>query len=49
MELVSASKNKFSIKYMEGYSVEFTSNDKGEVTEFAFSSPGGEMKAPRKK
>ena len=49
MELILASKSKFTIKYMEGYSVEFTGNDKGEVTEFVFVSPGGEVKAPRKK
>ena len=49
MELILASKSKFTIKYMEGYSIEFTSNDKGEVTEFVFVSPGGEVKAPRKK
>ena len=49
MELIPVSKGKFSIKYMEGYSVEFTNNDKGEVTQFVFSSPGGEEKATKKK
>ncbi len=49
MELAPVSKGKFAIKYMEGYSIEFTTNDKGEVTEFVFSSPGGEIKAPKKK
>ena len=49
MELIPVSKGKFSVKYMEGYSVEFTSNDKGEVTELVLSTPGGEEKATRKK
>jgi hypothetical protein len=49
MELSVVSGAKFGIKYMEGYSVEFTSTDKGEVTGFTMSSPGGEMKATKKK
>ncbi|MGC1392521.1 MAG: M1 family metallopeptidase [Bacteroidales bacterium] len=49
MELIPLSRDKFSIKYMEGYSVVFTNNDKGEVTDLIFSSPGGEKKATRKK
>jgi aminopeptidase N len=49
MELSVASEAKFGIKYMEGYSVEFTSSDKGEVTGFTLTSPGGEMKATKKK
>jgi aminopeptidase N len=49
MELSVVSEAKFGIKYMEGYSVEFTSTDKGEVTGFTMSSPGGEMKATKKK
>jgi hypothetical protein len=49
MELSFVSGAKFGIKYMEGYSVEFTSNDKGEVTGFTMTSPGGEMKATKKK
>ena len=49
MELVPVSKGKFSVKFMEGYSIEFTAGPKGEITEFVFRSPGGEIKAPRKK
>jgi hypothetical protein len=49
MELVPVSKGKFSVKFMEGYSIEFTAGTKGEITEFVFRSPGGEIKAPRKK
>ena len=49
MELVPVSKGKFSIKYMEGYSIEFTSNDKGDITDLIFKSPDEEVKAPKKK
>jgi aminopeptidase N len=49
MELTPVSKAKFGIKYMESYSIEFTVTDKDEVTEFVFKSPGGEIKAPKKK
>ena len=49
MELAPVSKAKFAVKYMEGYSVVFTCNDKDEVTELVFSAPGGEVKAPKKK
>ncbi|HEX7411781.1 MAG TPA: HEAT repeat domain-containing protein, partial [Bacteroidales bacterium] len=49
MELTSISQGKFSLKYMEGYSIEFTSNEKGEVSELVFNSPDGQVKAPKKK
>jgi aminopeptidase N len=49
MELTSVTKTKFGIRYMDGYSVEFNLNDKGEVTEFVFSSSEREVKATRKK
>jgi hypothetical protein len=49
MELSVISGARFGIKYMEGYSVEFTTSDKGEVTGFTMTSPGGEMKATKKK
>ncbi len=49
MELAPVSVNKFAVKFMEGYSIQFNSNDKGEVTELVFTSPGGEVKAPKKK
>jgi aminopeptidase N len=49
MELSVLSGAKFGIKFMEGYSIEFTSGEKGEVTGFILSSPGGEIKATKKK
>ena len=49
MEMTPVSKSKFAIKYMEGYTIEFNVNDKGEVTGFVLSSPGGEEKATKKK
>jgi aminopeptidase N len=49
MELSPVSKTKFTIKYMEGYTIEFTVNDKGEVTGFVLDSPEGEERATRKK
>lgn len=49
MELVPVSKAKFSIKFMDGYTVEFTLNDKDEVTEMSFNGPGQKVKAPKKK
>ena len=33
---------------MEGYSVEFTVNDKGDVSGLVFHSPEGDLKAPRR-
>ncbi len=49
MELTPLSKTKFALKYMEGYSVEFTSNEKSEITELMFNSPDGQIKASKKK
>jgi hypothetical protein len=49
MELVPVSKGKFNIKLMEGFSVEFTSNDKGDITELILKSPGQQIKAAKKK
>ena len=49
MELTPVSRAKFAVKFMEGYSVEFTINDKGDVSELVFSSREGEVKAPKKK
>jgi ATP-dependent protease ClpP protease subunit len=34
---------------MEGYTVDFNSNDKDEVIEMVLNTPGGQQKAPRKK
>ena len=49
MELIPVSRSKFAVKFMEGYSVEFTVNDKGDVSGLVFNSPEGEVKAPKKK
>jgi aminopeptidase N len=49
MELVPVSKGKFGLKLMDGYSIEFTVNDTGDVTEMLFASPEEQVKAPRKK
>lgn len=49
MELVLVSKGKFTIKYMEGYSIEFTANEKGDITELLFNSPDEQVKASKKK
>lgn len=49
MELVPVSKGRFSVKDMNGYMVEFTFNDKDEVTELDLKSPGEEVKALKKK
>jgi len=46
---VPVSKAKFSIKYMDGFTVEFTSNDKDEVTDMLFNGPNQKVKATRKK
>ena len=49
MELTPLSRSKFAFKYMEGYSLEFTGNEKGEINEMIFSSPAGQIKAPKRK
>jgi hypothetical protein len=49
MELNPVTKEKFAVKYREGFSVEFTMNEKDEVIEMQFSTPSGQMKAPKKK
>jgi aminopeptidase N len=49
MELVPVSASKFSIKFMDGYTVEFATNDKGDVTDLQFNSPNQKVKATRKK
>ena len=49
MELTPVSKGKFAVKYMEGYSLEFSINDKNEVTEFEFGSPDSKEKATKMK
>jgi len=49
MELTPVSGNKFAVKYMDDYTIEFTSGDKGEITGFTLTAPGGEEKATKKK
>jgi aminopeptidase N len=49
MELIPVTKGIFSIRNMEDFSVEFTSNEKGEVTGLQFSSPDENIKAQKKK
>ena len=49
MDLVPLSKEKFSVKYMDGVTVSFILNDKEEVTDLEMTSPGGQTKAPKKR
>lgn len=47
-ELVFEEKNKFGLKIIKGYEVQFNLNDKGEVTELMLIQPNGTFKATRK-
>lgn len=47
-ELVSTGKNKFALKILNGYSVEFEENEKGEIISASFVQPDGTFKAKRK-
>lgn len=47
-ELVYAGNHKFNLKIISGYSVLFTVNAKGEVSELSFLQPNGTFKARRK-
>ncbi len=49
MELVAISNTDFNVKYMEGISVKFAMNEEDKATEMTLTTPGGEMKASRKK
>jgi hypothetical protein len=49
MELVVVSKDMFGIKYMEGFTLAFSEDNNGEVTDFVFKTPDGEVQATRKK
>ena len=49
MELVAVSKDMFGIKYMEGYTMAFSEDNNGEVTDFLFKTPDGEVQATKKK
>ncbi|PWT71087.1 MAG: penicillin-binding protein [Bacteroidetes bacterium] len=48
-ELVPIDKNKFSIKSLTGFTIQFNQNDKNEVTELLSIQPNGTFKATRKK
>jgi len=48
-ELVPIDNNKFSIKSLNGFTIQFNSNDKREITELLSIQPNGTFKATRKK
>jgi hypothetical protein len=48
-ELAPTDKNKFNLKILKGYSVQFEENEKGEITSVSFIQPNGTFKAPKKK
>lgn len=47
-ELLATGKNKFNLKVLKGYSVEFEENDKGVITAVSFIQPNGTFKAKKK-
>jgi aminopeptidase N len=49
MELIALSKDKFFIKDRNAYSLEFSSNDKGEIIKMILLFSGGQMKELKKK
>ena len=48
-ELVPIDKNKFSLKSMTGFTIQFNVNDQNEITEMLSIQPNGTFKAKRKK
>jgi hypothetical protein len=46
-ELVTAEKDKFTLKILTGFSVQFSGNAKGEITEIIFIQPNGSFKATK--
>ncbi|MBS1918951.1 MAG: serine hydrolase [Bacteroidetes bacterium] len=48
-ELIPVDKNKFDLKILKGYSVQFEENDKGEIISVSFIQPNGTFKANKKK
>jgi hypothetical protein len=48
-ELVPTEKDKFELKILKGYSVQFEENNKGEIIAASFIQPNGTFKATRKK
>ena len=47
-ELFPTASNKFSIKALDGYKIEFVKNEKGDFNEVLFIQPNGTFKAKRK-
>jgi len=47
-ELVPTDKNKFELKVLKGYSVQFEQTEKGEIISASFVQPNGTFKAKRK-
>jgi hypothetical protein len=47
-ELLSTEKDKFALKVLSGYFVQFALNDKNQVTGLTFIQPNGNFKAVRK-
>lgn len=47
-ELVPVDKNKFELKVLQGYSVQFEENEKGEILSASFIQPNGTFKAKKK-
>ncbi|HVE61955.1 MAG TPA: hypothetical protein VNA26_09055, partial [Chitinophagaceae bacterium] len=47
-ELLATDKDKFALKVLSGYSVEFALNDKNQVTDLTFIQPNGNFKAVKK-
>jgi hypothetical protein len=48
-ELVPVDKGKFSLKSLTGYTVQFSEDDKGEISSCSFIQPNGTFKATKKK
>jgi hypothetical protein len=48
-ELVPVDKDKFSIKILKGFTVQFNRDDKKEVSELLSIQPNGTFKATKKK
>ncbi len=48
-ELLPTGKNKFDLKIMKGYSVQFEENEKGDIISASFIQPEGIFKATKKK
>ncbi len=46
-ELMATDKDKFTLKALSGYSVQFSGNAKGEISELMFIQPNGSFKATR--